>query len=66
YSQEIGFRKPHKEIYEFVLKKQGIKASESLFLDDKRENLTEPKALGWQTHHVNFNKLSINDLQYLL
>jgi FMN phosphatase YigB (HAD superfamily) len=35
YSQEIGLRKPHKEIYEFVLQQQGIKASESLFLDDK-------------------------------
>jgi len=66
YSQEIGLRKPNKEIYEFVLQQQGIKASESLFLDDKRENLIEPEALGWQTHQVNFNKLSINDLQYLL
>lgn len=66
YSQEIGLRKPHKEIYEFVLQQQGIKGSESLFLDDKEENLTEPKVLGLRTHQVNFNKLSINDLQHLL
>lgn len=66
YSQEIGLRKPHKEIYEFVLKKQGIKASESLFLDDKRENLTEPEKLGIQTFLINFNKLTENMLQQLL
>jgi epoxide hydrolase-like predicted phosphatase len=49
YSQEIGLRKPHKEIYEFVLQQQGIKASESLFLDDKPENLSEPEKLGIHT-----------------
>jgi epoxide hydrolase-like predicted phosphatase len=49
YSQEIGLRKPHKEIYEFVLQQQGITASESLFLDDKPENLSEPEKLGIHT-----------------
>ena len=66
YSQEIGLRKPHKEIYEFVLQQQGIKASESLFLDDKNENLIEPKKLGIQTFLVRFNKLTENTLHQLL
>lgn len=65
YSQEIGLRKPNKEIYEFVLKQQGVKASESLFLDDKKENLTEPEKLGIQTFLVDFNALTAASLQHL-
>lgn len=66
YSQEIGMRKPDAEIYEFVMEQQKLIPTETLFLDDKEENLIEPQKLGWQTFHVNFNKLSINDLQFLL
>lgn len=66
YSQNIGLRKPHKEIYEFVMQEQGLQPSETLFLDDKADNLTEPQRLGIQTFHVNFNKLSIVDLEHLL
>ncbi len=65
YSQEIGLRKPNKEIYEFVLKQQGVKASESLFLDDKKENLTEPEKLGIQTFLVDFNALTALALSHL-
>jgi epoxide hydrolase-like predicted phosphatase len=65
YSQEIGLRKPHKEIYEFVLQQQGIKASESLFLDDKPENLSEPEKLGIHTFLVDFNALTAASLQHL-
>jgi len=65
YSQEIGLRKPHKEIYEFVLQQQGITASESLFLDDKPENLLEPEKLGIHTFLVDFNALTAASLQHL-
>lgn len=66
YSQEIGMRKPGREIYEYVLQQQGIRPEETIFFDDRPENLTEPQKLGLQTYQVNFNKLSINDLQHLL
>jgi len=66
YSQEIGLRKPHKEIYELVLLQQRIKASESLFLDDKPENLGQAEKLGIKTKLVDFNKLSEEFLQNLL
>ena len=65
YSQEIGLRKPHKEIYKFVLQQQGITASESLFLDDKPENLSEPEKLGIHTFLVDFNALTAASLQHL-
>ncbi|MEZ5053527.1 MAG: HAD family phosphatase [Chitinophagales bacterium] len=66
YSQEIGCRKPEKEIYHLVMEQQQIKPENILFLDDKPENLEIPKTLGWQTQQVNFNKLSIVDVQHLL
>jgi putative hydrolase of the HAD superfamily len=66
YSQEIGMRKPDAEIYEFVTHQQNLIPTETLFLDDKEENLIASQKIGWQTFHVNFNKLSINDLQFLL
>ncbi|MCD8528988.1 MAG: HAD-IA family hydrolase [Chitinophagales bacterium] len=39
YSHEIGERKPNKEAFQFVLNKEEIKASETLFIDDKLENI---------------------------
>jgi putative hydrolase of the HAD superfamily len=66
YSHEIGLRKPDKEIYEFVMKDQNMGSGEILFLDDKAENLKEPRKLGWKILQVNFNKLSINHLEHLL
>jgi len=65
YSQQIGLRKPGKEIYEFVLQQQEIQAADSLFLDDKPENLIEPEKLGIQTFLVDFNKLSESSLKHL-
>jgi glucose-1-phosphatase len=46
YSHEIGMRKPGKEIYEFVLKDAGIRAEETLFIDDSPANLEAPGELG--------------------
>ncbi len=66
YSQEVGHRKPDKEIYEFVLQQQGIRPSESLFMDDKPENLIEPQKAGWQTTAVDFNNLTATALAHLL
>lgn len=66
YSQEIGLRKPDTEIYEFVMQHQNLNPNEILFFDDKAENLIEPQKLGWQTFHVDFNNLSINELECLL
>ncbi len=49
YSQEIGLRKPGKEIYEFVLQEQKLQPQYCVFFDDKQENLVEAQKLGIQT-----------------
>ncbi len=50
YSNEVGLRKPHKEIYEFVLQDAGIRAEETLFIDDSYNNIETAKELGFKTH----------------
>jgi FMN phosphatase YigB (HAD superfamily) len=49
YSHEIGLRKPHAEVYEFVLQDAGLVATETLFIDDTPPNLTAPAQLGIRT-----------------
>jgi len=66
YSQEIGLRKPNKEIYEFVLMKENLAAENCLFFDDKQENLIESQKLGIQTLLVDFNKFTAATIQHLL
>jgi glucose-1-phosphatase len=50
YSHNIGLRKPHKEVYEFIVKDAGLVPSETLFIDDSWPNLAEAEALGMKTH----------------
>ena len=45
-SHEIGFRKPNTEIYEFVLQENNLKASETFFIDDTKENTDAAEKLG--------------------
>ena|ERR1700744_6452026 len=49
YSHLIGLRKPDTAIFEKVLKENGLKAEETLFIDDIAANLEPAKALGIQT-----------------
>ena len=44
-SHEINFRKPNANIYEFVLNKNNLKASETIFVDDLKENTEAAKEL---------------------
>jgi putative hydrolase of the HAD superfamily len=52
YSNETGFRKPETEIYELVLQEQRLIPNETLFIDDKAENIDAAKKLGIQVHHL--------------
>ena len=49
YSHEIGLRKPHREVYEFVLHDAGLLPHETLFIDDTPPNLVAPAQLGIHT-----------------
>lgn len=49
YSHLIGIRKPDIAIFEKVLNENGLKAEDTLFIDDIAANLEPAKALGIQT-----------------
>ncbi|HSP12123.1 MAG TPA: HAD family phosphatase [Salegentibacter sp.] len=61
-SHEINYRKPDAEIYEFVLKKHGLKPEECLFIDDTRENTEAAAALGIYTWNIEPTREDVIDL----
>ncbi|MBV6645291.1 MAG: HAD family phosphatase [Cyclobacteriaceae bacterium] len=51
-SHLMGCRKPDPEAWETILNDHKLKAGETVFLDDKEENLASAKKLGIQTVHI--------------
>jgi len=51
YSHSLRLRKPEVEIYEFVLKDAGLKGQETLFIDDREDNIEGAKKLGIHGYH---------------
>jgi len=51
YSHLIGSRKPDSKIYGHAMKIMGAKAENSLFIDDRIENIHAAADLGWATIH---------------
>ncbi|MFV0375700.1 MAG: HAD family hydrolase [Mangrovibacterium sp.] len=49
YSSDIGLRKPATESFEYVLNNAGLKASETLFIDDSDANIEGAKKTGMST-----------------
>ncbi|RBL93398.1 HAD family hydrolase [Chitinophaga flava] len=52
YSHLMGYRKPDRESYLMVLEENGLKAEETLFIDDTLPNIEGAKAVGLQTIHL--------------
>ncbi|MEQ8471862.1 MAG: HAD-IA family hydrolase [Marinoscillum sp.] len=54
YSHNIGFRKPNRDIYEFVVAEQKLNPQKTLFLDDKLENIESARGVGLKAEQVLF------------
>jgi putative hydrolase of the HAD superfamily len=61
-SYEMGLMKPDPKIYQQVLEQAGLKAEETLFLDDNRDNIESASKLGIDTIHV---QKPVTILEYL-
>jgi len=46
FSNQIGMRKPTKKVFDHILKENGLKASETLFIDDSPEHVEGAKKAG--------------------
>lgn len=51
YSHQLHLRKPHLEIYEFVLNDIGIRPEETLFIDDREDNIEGARSKGIRGYH---------------
>jgi glucose-1-phosphatase len=62
YSYEIKIRKPNHEIYELVLNEQKINANETIFIDDRLDNIETAASLGINVWHLQVGKEDVIDL----
>ena len=62
-SHEINLRKPNTDIYEFVLKENALNASETLFIDDTKENVDSARRLDIHGWHLQVGEEDITDLK---
>jgi len=51
YSHEIGYRKPNRDAYEYVLKTEKLDSAETLFIDDLEHNVIGARQTGMQAYH---------------
>lgn len=56
YSFEMHARKPEPDIFIQVLEQNGIKAEETLLIDDHLPNIETAEKLDMKTHHVKINQ----------
>jgi putative hydrolase of the HAD superfamily len=52
-SHHIGMRKPDKEVFDFVLTKNGLTRESTLFIDDSIQHIEGAKQVGLQTYWLN-------------
>jgi putative hydrolase of the HAD superfamily len=52
FSFDLHLSKPDEEIYEFVMYQEDLKPEETLFIDDRIENIEAAKKLGFQTYQL--------------
>ena len=62
FSFEMGLKKPQPEIYLQVLAENHLMASETLFVDDKKENTDAAAHLGIQVWNLQVGKEDVVDL----
>ncbi len=68
YSSKIGLRKPHVEVFEFVLKENELLPQETLFIDDSVQHIEGAKKAGINTVFLSPGKtiLELFDKDYAL
>jgi putative hydrolase of the HAD superfamily len=63
YSFQIGWHKPDREAWEYVIGDAGILPGETLFLDDSIHNIKASQELGFRAIHIH-ERTSLTDLGF--
>lgn len=61
-SQEIKMRKPDKEIYQWVIDQNNLNPTETLFIDDLKENTKAAQELGFKVWNLNPETNDVTEL----
>ena len=51
-SHDLGLRKPHAEVFTHILNEQGLRAEETLFIDDSIQHIEGAQKVGLKVHHL--------------
>ena len=62
YSFEMGQRKPDAEIFKTVIQEQNLNISETLFVDDRKDNCETAQQLGMHIWHLQVGQEDVVDL----
>jgi HAD superfamily hydrolase (TIGR01509 family) len=65
-SVKLGMRKPNHDIYEYALSRLGIEANESIFVDDRIENVQAAESIGMRGIHFKSPEQFKNELELLI
>ena len=65
-SCELGYGKPEPRIYEYLLQRYQLNARESIFFDDRKENVTAAEGCGIRARQVLSKEGMMSDLERIL
>lgn len=66
YSHKMGMRKPDPASFIFILNQEGLKAEETLFIDDSEPNIVSAASVGLKVLHLKSGMLLENEIQAYL
>ena len=52
FSNQIGMRKPNEDVFFYIIKKNKLDVSKTLFIDDSAQHIKTAKKIGFKTHHL--------------
>ncbi len=65
-SYKVKAIKPDKKIYRHLIQKTGVNPSESIFVDDKKENILSARKLGFNAIHYTSHKRFLREFNKLM
>ena len=52
FSNQIGMRKPNEDVFFYIIKKNKLDVSKTLFIDDSPQHIKTAKKIGFETYHL--------------
>lgn len=62
FSFEIGYRKPEREAFNYIINKHDLSVKRTLFIDDKKENTDIAASLGMHVWNLQVGQEDVTDL----